>query len=89
MNRKPAGVPRTWHSLWDEMFSAFSVSDSSAAWYEDFEEAVDACAEQVAVLKLHEAANDNYDGELGVDAASRTQPCVPIDPDSLRDSDDD
>ena len=91
MNRKPAGVPRTWHSLWDEMFSAFSVSDSSAseAWYEDFEDAVVASEEQVAVLKLHEAANDNYDGELGMDAAARTQPCAPIDPDSLRDWDDD
>lgn len=92
MNRKPAGVPRTWHSLWDEMFSAFSSSDSSAhseAWYENFEAAVDACEEQVAVLKLHEAANDNFDGELAIDAAARTQPCVPIDPDSLRDWDDD
>jgi hypothetical protein len=71
------------------MFSAFSASDSSAssaAWsaYADFDEAFD---EQISVLKLNEAANDNCD----VDAAdaSRTQPCVPIDPDSLRDWDDD
>jgi hypothetical protein len=72
------------------MFSAFSVSDSSAsseAWYEDFEEAVTACEAQVDVLKLRESANDNYDGDL--DPASRTQPCAPIDPDSLRDWDDD
>ena len=74
------------------MFSAFSASDPSAsseAWYEDFEDAVDASEEQVAVLKLCEAANDNFDGELSIDAAARTQPCAPIDPDSLRDWDDD
>lgn len=28
MNRKPAAVvPRTWHSLWDEMFSAVAELD--------------------------------------------------------------
>ena len=30
MNRKPAAVvPRTWHSLWDEMFSAVAELDPS------------------------------------------------------------
>jgi len=33
MNRKPAAAiaPRTWHSLWDEMFSAVAESDPELA----------------------------------------------------------
>jgi hypothetical protein len=29
MNQKSAGVPRTWHSLWDEMFSGFTAREIS------------------------------------------------------------
>lgn len=91
MNRKPAGVPRTWHSLWDEMFSAFSASDSNAsseAWYADFEdESPGLHNQELELLNLHEVANDNMRPNL--DDAARTQPCAPIDPDSLRDWDDD
>ena len=30
MNHKRAECPRTWHSLWDEMFSASAAFDSDA-----------------------------------------------------------
>lgn len=68
------------------MFSAFSASDSNAgeAWYADLE---DAASEQLELLQRREVSNDNAHASL--DDAARTQPCIPIDPDSLRDWDDD
>jgi hypothetical protein len=57
MKHKLAGCPRTWHSLWDEMFSAFAPDLGSAegtthkAQWRSFDRAPHPC----------QASNDNAD----------------------------
>jgi hypothetical protein len=65
MNRKPAAiVPRTWHSLWDEMFSAVAEVDPHMG---PGNETCDAACETLVsdseplelLTLLAEVANDN------------------------------
>jgi hypothetical protein len=67
MNRKPAAVvPRTWHSLWDEMFSAVAELDPNngiGAENETFDAAGQVAgpnSEQLeALVLLAQVCNDN------------------------------
>lgn len=68
MNRKPAAVvPRTWHSLWDEMFSAVAELDRNIGVGNETSDAAcetpDSNSEQPELLDvltvLAQACNDN------------------------------
>jgi hypothetical protein len=67
MNRKPAAVvPRTWHSLWDEMFSAVAELDPNIGIGAENEisdgagQVAGPDSEQLEVLKqLAQVGNDN------------------------------